>query len=1236
MSKEKSKFAGGNRNPRPAPPATADASPSSNEPVTPATPPARKPPFFRRCDWISFGVTTLLVLIGYVLTLAPNLTLEDSGELAVGSFYAGVPHPPGYPVWTIYTWLFTVLVPFSNIAWRVALSSAVAGAFASGFLALIASRGSSMILESIDALKNIDRKAENLICIVAGWVAGMLLGFNGTVWSQAVIVEVYTLSVLSLVATLVFLLRWLYEPERARWLYWAFFLFGICFTNHQTLICAAMGIEVLICLGRPKLGRDLLLGNVLAYLAGAVLKGTGTVDLFEGNIPIFIIFHVVGFISLISYAWLVFQTRKNPLELGRDLVGYAMIGYLMLIPAVIAGFVALNGAKVFLFVVAGCALAFGTWWLFKNTWKSVWDFFAPLFCGLSFLLGASFYIFMPISSMTNPPMNWGYPRTVEGFIHAFTRGQYEKTVPTESIGKFFDQISMLLEGLVGEFNLVFLLIALLPLAFLGLMKARERAWLIGQLAIYTCLSLLLIYLLNPKPDKQSVDLTRVFFTASHVMVAMCVGYGVALISSLLVVDYQRYRKFLMVGGTVMAALALYGVAWVLITTAYSLDLFRAYFGLAMTVGLTGLLLYFRKKVPLVAFMALVALTPFYSVMAHWWDNEHRGHLFGFWFGHDMFIPPFTAPDGALSYDPETREMLLANPEKAKLVYPEMARDAILFGGTDPGRFCPTYMIFCESFIKPSQRVDPDFDRRDVYIITQNALADHTYLSYIRPHYNRSTQIDPPFFEDLLRPTEERNLDVKTNVLARVIGKPLDDLFIGMGQRIEKRRRAEGVYPSNEIYTPTPMDSKVCFETYLSDAGRRKKLNQLKPGEQVDIVRDGQQEKIQVAGQVSVMAINALLCKVIFDNNPTNEFYIEESFPLDWMFPYLTPFGIIMKINHQHAGEFSEEIYQRDRHFWKEYSDRLIGNWIHEDTSIDEICNWVNEVFIRRDFTNFKGDRKFIRNDQAQKSFSKLRGGIAGLYTFKASEAPQGSAAQQRALREAEFAYKQSFAFCPYSPEAAFKYSSLLANMPGRLSDALRIAETALLIDPYNDQFQYLVDTLKGYQTGQAQEQGRSDAPIPQSQAQFNALLSNFQANPLEITNIQPVITVLLQLQQTNDVLSIIKTVLAQPGLDSEMAVQMALFARDLQNVPLMEQALVRLTEVNPQSPEAWYDLSALQASIGTLESAIANLKRSVLLSDIRLKTNPSAKNLRETVATEPRFAPLRSRPDWGTILNQEP
>ena len=106
------------------PPAPAKAGPVKPAvPVNVAMP--KPPPLFRAADWLSFGITTLVMFLSYMYTLAPDLTLEDSGELAVGSFYAGVPHPPGYPVWTIYTWLFTVLLPFSNIAYRVAVSSSV-------------------------------------------------------------------------------------------------------------------------------------------------------------------------------------------------------------------------------------------------------------------------------------------------------------------------------------------------------------------------------------------------------------------------------------------------------------------------------------------------------------------------------------------------------------------------------------------------------------------------------------------------------------------------------------------------------------------------------------------------------------------------------------------------------------------------------------------------------------------------------------------------------------------------------------------------------------------------------------------------------------------------------------------------------------------------------------------------------------------------------------------------------
>ena len=183
---------------------------------------------------------------------------------------------------------------------------------------------------------------------------------------------------------------------------------------------------------------------------------------------------------------------------------------------------------------------------------------------------------------------------------------------------------------------------------------------------------------------------------------------------------------------------------------YGLPIFANLILVAGTVAFIAALVLYRQRAPLLITLALFASMPLYSGLSHWFHSEQHNHWFGYWFGHDMFTPPFVGADGKLTYDAKQRDQA-AKGTNGLMVYPEMARDAVLFGGTDPGRFCPTYMIFCESFIphncQPEQ--DQNFDRRDVYIITQNALADNTYLDYIRAQFNRSAQIDPPFFQNFL-------------------------------------------------------------------------------------------------------------------------------------------------------------------------------------------------------------------------------------------------------------------------------------------------------------------------------------------------------------------------------------------------------------------------------------------------------------------------------------------------------
>ncbi|MGP8199990.1 MAG: protein O-mannosyl-transferase family, partial [Limisphaerales bacterium] len=968
-----------------------DMAPQAKTPAKMSPPPptpAKVPPLFRRIDWWTLAVTFAIVWVVYFISLAPQVTLEDSGELTTASYWAGIPHPPGYPFWTIYTWLWTALIPFGNIAWRVQLAEATTAAMACGVLGLMVSRGGSMLMEGIEELKGMTGKWEGAICMVCGVTAGLLMGFGSSMWKESVVVNrISVFGVPWLMLVLVCLLRWIYAPHQRRYLYAAMFFFGICATIHQTLMLAAMGIEIGVAMCQMRVGRDLFLANSLVYIAALIAKSQGLLPgLDAANPMVFGIFNAVGIASVVACAWLTIQTAG----LGTE-------------------------------------------------WKAV------LLMGVLWLAGAAFYFYEPLAGMTNPPMEWGYPRTVEGFWHALSRGQYDKVNPTDIFRDprhFLIELGMLVEGVADAFSWVYMFFAFLPLLFLFKMQKRERAWIVLVAGLYPFLGVLLTITLSPTPDRQMADLVKVFFVASHTLVAIMIGYGLVLTAAYMATHYQQFRRWgLMATVAVALPLALYNLKdatvkhflgldgdmgwgqlphWIgqaFAKDQYGLPIFANLILVTGTIAfLVGLAVY-RQRAPLLITLALFATMPLYSGLSHWFHSEQHNHWFGYWFGHDMFTPPFVGADGRLTYD-ATQRAQAAKGTNGLMVYPEMARDAVLFGGTDPGRFCPTYMIFSESFIphncQPVQ--DQHFDRRDVYIITQNALADNTYLDYIRAQFNRSAQIDPPFFQNFLSGTlpslfhgstrwlawmdnifESLGADIEfhrrtgtswfkadqfTNVrdlAARLrrsdhqdalskylygkLGKETQALVDGQGEeralrralaedfnvilkdgsiydaerfkgiklppliveamgwnnipattiRLNRRlleeayagdivRSLGGVYPDTEIATPSPEDSQQCFNEYLEEAQKRlahdnefpNEPRQVKPGEDVHI----ENGRVSVSGQVAVMSINGLLTKVIFDKNPGHEFYEEESFPLDWMYPHLTPFGVIMKINRQ--------------------------------------------------------------------------------------------------------------------------------------------------------------------------------------------------------------------------------------------------------------------------------------------------------------------------------------------------
>jgi len=195
----------------------------------------------------------------------------------------------------------------------------------------------------------------------------------------------------------------------------------------------------------------------------------------------------------------------------------------------------------------------------------------------------------------------------------------------------------------------------------------------------------------------------------------------------------------------------------------------------------------------------------------------------------------------------------------------------------------------------------------------------------------------------------------------------------------------------KIHVLTDEDLQKSFQDYTTDAQRRlshdqqfpNEPRQLKPGEHVNLDSNG---RIQMSGQMNVIGIRELLTKTIFDRNPDREFYLVEGFPLDWMYPYLEPHGLIMKINRQQLPELSDEIVQRDSDYWTKYVTPMIGGWLKPDTTIEEVAAFAEKIHVKKDLSGFAGDPQFVQSEYWCENFSKLRSSIGGLYEWHAQHA----------------------------------------------------------------------------------------------------------------------------------------------------------------------------------------------------------------------------------------------------------
>jgi hypothetical protein len=199
------------------------------------------------------GAVFVAALVLYAWTLAPTVTLIDSGELIVAAHGLGVAHPPGFPLWVLLAHLASLL-PFGNVAARINFSSAVFAALASAMLTLVVAEFMITASDSAKSEKGARQKKDQysgagrlLICAPA-LGAGLLIASSRTLWSYATITEVYALNTLLILTVFFLMVRWrrfivtdqsdsgVVVTAYDGWLYVAAALFGLALGVHHVTV----------------------------------------------------------------------------------------------------------------------------------------------------------------------------------------------------------------------------------------------------------------------------------------------------------------------------------------------------------------------------------------------------------------------------------------------------------------------------------------------------------------------------------------------------------------------------------------------------------------------------------------------------------------------------------------------------------------------------------------------------------------------------------------------------------------------------------------------------------------------------------------------------------------------------------------------------------------------------------------------------------------------------------------
>jgi len=323
----------------------------------------------------------------YWATAERTASFWDCGEFIAVARYLQTPHPPGAPIFSLLGRLFSllggdgILEPgvaegSTTAAFWVNMMSAVSGAFTVLFLfwsvTIIAKK-----------LLNVDgepSKAETLVIMGAGIVAGLACTFCDSIWFSAVEAEVYAISLFFTSFVFWAMLKWdenANDPQSDRWLMLVAYGVGLSIGVHllNLVTIPAMGLIFYFRKYKP----DWVKASVAVLISGIIL-----------------------FVILSSLPWI------SDLAFGFDRIFVGM------------GLPFNVGAYILLTLLVG-ALVFG---VYKSIINNNRVLNVSLLSGIFILIGFMSYGVIIIRSGQNPPIDENNPENLVNFISYLKREQY--------------------------------------------------------------------------------------------------------------------------------------------------------------------------------------------------------------------------------------------------------------------------------------------------------------------------------------------------------------------------------------------------------------------------------------------------------------------------------------------------------------------------------------------------------------------------------------------------------------------------------------------------------------------------------------------------------------------------------------------------------------------------------------------------------------------------------------------